>query len=197
VGGDSAGTGCAEARAAATEFAVSGQYLDRETGLHYNTFRYYDPDVGRFINQDPIGLAGGHNLYQYAPNPVAWIDPWGLKPCFASKEAESRTEATIKKFGGKKTDENRYRMPNRCSARQAASEIAGNLGSDPMVLRKPDFRGGPYTWENSKGRIGVQSADESAGWRDDVLGHPELGAGPHVNVWNEASGVFSNLHLDY
>ena len=59
MGGDSAGTGCAEARAAATEFAVSGQYLDRETGLHYNTFRYYDPDVGRFINQDPIGLAGG------------------------------------------------------------------------------------------------------------------------------------------
>ncbi|MCA8341231.1 RHS domain-containing protein [Burkholderia cepacia] len=55
-----------------------GQYLDRETGLHYNTFRYYDPDVGRFINQDPIGLMGGPNLYRYAPNPVSWIDPWGL-----------------------------------------------------------------------------------------------------------------------
>ncbi|KFG92236.1 hypothetical protein GQ56_0138605 [Burkholderia paludis] len=54
-----------------------GQYLDRETGLHYNTFRFYDPDIGRFINQDPIGLAGGHNLYQYARNPVSWIDPWG------------------------------------------------------------------------------------------------------------------------
>ncbi|MCA8054017.1 RHS repeat-associated core domain-containing protein [Burkholderia cepacia] len=55
-----------------------GQYLDRETGLHYNTFRYYDPDIGRFINQDPIGLVGGTNLYRYAPNPVSWIDPWGL-----------------------------------------------------------------------------------------------------------------------
>jgi RHS repeat-associated protein len=55
-----------------------GQYLDRETGLHYNTFRFYDPDVGRFINQDPIGLNGGLNLYAYAPNPVDWIDPWGL-----------------------------------------------------------------------------------------------------------------------
>ena len=54
-----------------------GQYLDRETGLHYNTFRYYDPDVGRFTTSDPIGLAGGFNLYQYAPNPVGWIDPWG------------------------------------------------------------------------------------------------------------------------
>ena len=55
-----------------------GQYLDRETGLHYNTFRYYDPDVGRFTTPDPIGLAGGINLYQYAPNPMTWIDPLGL-----------------------------------------------------------------------------------------------------------------------
>jgi len=54
-----------------------GQYLDRESGLHYNTFRYYDPDIGRFTTPDPIGLAGGVNLYQYAPNPISWIDPWG------------------------------------------------------------------------------------------------------------------------
>ncbi|QCP54368.1 type IV secretion protein Rhs [Trinickia violacea] len=58
-----------------------GQYLDRETGLHYNLFRYYDPDMGRFITPDPIGLAGGLNLYQYAPNPISWIDPWGLETC--------------------------------------------------------------------------------------------------------------------
>ncbi|ORF13240.1 hypothetical protein BGI00_04100 [Snodgrassella alvi] len=55
-----------------------GQYLDRETGLHYNTFRYYDPDMGRFTQPDPIGLRGGYNLYQYAPNALMWIDPWGL-----------------------------------------------------------------------------------------------------------------------
>jgi len=55
-----------------------GQYLDRETGLHDNTFRFFDPDVGRFTQTDPIGLAGGLNLYQYAPNPIGWIDPWGL-----------------------------------------------------------------------------------------------------------------------
>ena len=55
-----------------------GQYLDRETGLHFNTFRFYDPDVGRFTTPDPIGLVGGINLYKYAPNPISWIDPWGL-----------------------------------------------------------------------------------------------------------------------
>ncbi len=54
-----------------------GQYFDDETALHYNTFRYYDPEVGRFITQDPIGLAGGDNLYKYAPNPTGWLDPLG------------------------------------------------------------------------------------------------------------------------
>jgi RHS repeat-associated protein len=55
-----------------------GQSLDTETGLHYNRFRYYDSDVGMFISRDPIGLLGGNNVFQYAPNPIGWIDPWGL-----------------------------------------------------------------------------------------------------------------------
>ena len=57
-----------------------GQYFDEETGLHYNRFRYYNPDCGRFVSQDPIGLQGGSNLYIYAPNPLTWIDPFGLSP---------------------------------------------------------------------------------------------------------------------
>ncbi|WP_288490970.1 RHS repeat-associated core domain-containing protein [uncultured Pantoea sp.] len=58
----------------------AGQYADSETGLHYNLFRYYDPQLGRFTVQDPIGLEGGWNLYQYAPNPNGWVDPLGLSP---------------------------------------------------------------------------------------------------------------------
>ncbi|CAD5759092.1 protein rhsA [Escherichia coli] len=174
-----------------------GQYLDRETGLHYNLHRYYDPDVGRFMVTDPIGLAGGINLYQYAPNPLGWIDPLGLKSCFSSSTGQKRAEDIIKKHGGIQTAENRYQMPNRRAARQAASEIAGNLGSDRIITRKPDFRGGPYTWKDSQGRIGATNASGTAGWRDDILGHPEFGAGSHVNAWNEAEGIFSNLHLDY
>lgn len=59
-----------------------GQYLDRETGLHYNLHRYYDPDIGRFTQPDPIGLYGGLNLYAYGPNPFTWIDPLGLDGIF-------------------------------------------------------------------------------------------------------------------
>lgn len=58
-----------------------GQYYDTEKGLYHNRFRYYEPGVGRFVTQDPIGLEGGVNLYQYASNPVQWVDPLGLAPC--------------------------------------------------------------------------------------------------------------------
>jgi RHS repeat-associated protein len=63
-----------------------GQYFDRETGLHYSLFRYYDPETGRFITQDPISLQGGYNLYEYAPNALTWIDPLGLCKSAANGE---------------------------------------------------------------------------------------------------------------
>ena len=59
-------------------FRLQNQYFDEETGLHYNLMRYYEPEAGRFVNQDPIGLLGGDNLYQFAPNTLMWIDLWGL-----------------------------------------------------------------------------------------------------------------------
>ena len=58
-------------------FRLQNQYCNRETGLHYNFFRYHDPEVGRFVNQDPIGLLGGSNLYLFAPNIHNLNDPLG------------------------------------------------------------------------------------------------------------------------
>lgn len=60
---------------------LPGQYADEETGLHYNNRRYYDPDSGRYISQDPIGLAGGDNVYRYAEaDPINQSDPTGECP---------------------------------------------------------------------------------------------------------------------
>ncbi|RZK34721.1 MAG: hypothetical protein EOO61_13110 [Hymenobacter sp.] len=59
-----------------------GQYEDSETGLSYNRYRYYDPDDGRYLIQDPIGLLAGLNSYSYSANPTGWNDPLGLaKSC--------------------------------------------------------------------------------------------------------------------
>jgi len=55
-----------------------GQYFDVESALHYNRFRYYCPQQQRFIHQDPIGLAGGINHYEFCINPVNCINPFGL-----------------------------------------------------------------------------------------------------------------------
>ena len=55
-----------------------GQYEDLETKLYYNRHRYYDPQAARYLVQDPVGLSGGNNFYQYAPNSTGWIDPLGL-----------------------------------------------------------------------------------------------------------------------
>lgn len=58
---------------------VPGQYFDAETNLHYNYYRYYDPELGRYITSDPIGLMGGVNTYGYAlQNSINNIDPSGL-----------------------------------------------------------------------------------------------------------------------
>ncbi|EMM6471244.1 RHS domain-containing protein [Enterobacter hormaechei] len=81
----------------------AGQYADGETGLHYNLFRYYDPQVGRFIVQDPIGLNGGWNLYQYAPNPLGWIDPLGLKYSHSAKNPKEFHAVVNEKWGHKMT----------------------------------------------------------------------------------------------
>ena len=58
---------------------LPGQYFDKETNLHYNYYRDYDPSIGRYGESDPIGLEGGLNTYSYvAGNPLARIDPLGL-----------------------------------------------------------------------------------------------------------------------
>jgi RHS repeat-associated protein len=64
---------------------LQGQYFDREMGLYYNRFRYYCAEIGAFVNQDPLGLNAGENVYGFGPNTQTWVDPLGLCKSQTSK----------------------------------------------------------------------------------------------------------------
>ena len=100
---------------------LQGQYLDRECGLHYNTFRYYDPDIGHFTTPDPIGLAGGLNLYQYAPNPISWIDPWGWN-----------SHGVYDVHGEAKLPSDMYRMSDGRHFQEANRQLYYQMKNDPQ-----------------------------------------------------------------
>ncbi|MFV0430700.1 MAG: RHS repeat-associated core domain-containing protein, partial [Alphaproteobacteria bacterium] len=68
-----------EGKADMCNFRFQGQFHDDETGLYYNRFRYYNPEDGVYISEDPIGLAGGAALYAYVNDPNTWVDVFGLK----------------------------------------------------------------------------------------------------------------------
>ena len=68
------------ADSASNEVRFPGQYHDEETDLYYNWHRYYEPNLGRYYQADPIGLFGGINLYiNVDNNPQRWVDPKGLQ----------------------------------------------------------------------------------------------------------------------
>jgi RHS repeat-associated protein len=74
------------------DIRLPGQHQDRQTGLYYNRHRYYDPRLGAYINQDPVGLKGGEpNLFVYVKNPIQWMDPFGLQEAVGAQNQPSHT----------------------------------------------------------------------------------------------------------
>jgi RHS repeat-associated protein len=110
-----------------------GQYHDHETGLHYNRHRYYDPGVGRFISKDPISYEGGINIYQYAPNPMGWVDPLGLAAHRGRIQAQ-----------GAKLEEsvawNQDTPLTASDAKKKLEELKGKLNKKDLAARQDAFK---------------------------------------------------------
>jgi RHS repeat-associated protein len=99
--GLSYGGGAPEINDVDNPFRFQGQYYDHESGLHYNRFRYFDPQAARYIQQDPLALVGSENLYWYAPNPTSWLDPFGLTTasCRSGERGREKAIEDMKKAG--------------------------------------------------------------------------------------------------
>ena len=79
----------------------AGQWRDGESGLCYNRFRYYEPETGMYLVSDPLGLLGGEQTYRYVPNPLGWIDQYGLAGCpRALARAMKRANRNLAKSAG-------------------------------------------------------------------------------------------------
>ena len=136
-------------------FRLQNQYADRETGLHYNFFRYYEPDAGRFVNQDPIGLYGGDNFYQFAPNIQLWLDVLGLcRYGRRRKDGKCPKKRGPKRKGGahNKTISALAKEVERCGGKVVAG---GRKGKPERVIDTPgghkESRRPDITWIDSSG----------------------------------------------
>jgi RHS repeat-associated protein len=127
-----------------------GQYFDDETRLHYNTFRYYDPEVGRFITQDPIGLLGGDNLYAYGVNPIGWIDPAGL-----CKSPASGVKGTNK--AAHDLEQNGYKVVSE----ELTMKVNGSRVRADIVAQ--DAHGNYHVFEVKHGSGGLTKNQKAAG----------------------------------
>ena len=81
---------------------LPGQHHDKDTGLYYNRHRYYDPHIGSYVNQDPIGLMGGSNKFAYPTSPTSGTDPLGLFDSQKCASIKSRIDNLNKEIWDKR-----------------------------------------------------------------------------------------------
>lgn len=171
----------------------AGQYADQGSGLHYNTFRFYDPDIGRFISQDPIGLAGGSNLYAYTPNPTRWIDPWGLNCTTPNKKTSYQAKSRRDALRQAKRDAG---IPNNQRPKIKRTDLDDGYGNKILDRFGNPVQAREYVFRKDNGEI-IIIQEHSYGHPKATPGH---GIEPHINVrpeGGERTGSVPGTHGHY
>ncbi|WP_051857065.1 DUF6531 domain-containing protein [Streptomyces sp. NRRL S-1868] len=158
-----------------------GQYADPESGLHYNYFRYYDPEGGRYLSADPLGLGPAANSVTYVTNPHNWTDPLGLAPCNVTLDSRRLAFNAARERAG---------VPN---SQQPVKQWT--VGGDPAQRHRtsnyvydenPGTHGRYYQYETPEGtRLVVEhTADPHAPHPHFHAGKPK-GGGHNIDMRNE------------
>ena len=156
-------------------FQYTGREFDQETGIYQYRYRYYDQNVGRFINEDPYGFRGGINFYRYVFNsPTNLVDPWGLAPnCVMTSSGlqcdsgalDYQMAALLSLFPGTSAQGGSMTIPMSCDAVQ---NILANSGyytgglfpfftsgnwatQNPFLFWDPIFHWGGQEWRDRWG----------------------------------------------
>ncbi|PEH84266.1 AHH domain-containing protein [Burkholderia gladioli] len=123
-----------------TTLRFPGQWADEESGLSYNLQRYYDPDSGRYLSVDPIGLAGGFNTQAYVADPLAWADPLGLVGCSTKLGKNMMEDMGLPRSTGWKGYQAHHVIPKELYNHPALERINYDIDSadNGIFLRKTD-----------------------------------------------------------
>ncbi|WP_280433891.1 RHS repeat-associated core domain-containing protein [Nocardia carnea] len=130
-----------------------GQIYDPETGLHYNMFRYYNPDTGQYLTPDPLGLEPSPNPYAYTTNPLRFVDPLGLTPTACEMFDNFRRQVTPGELRGAPPPYPGGRPGHAQSKHGVSTQVQASILNSPDRIFSGTYRGKhhrtrePYTRE--------------------------------------------------
>jgi RHS repeat-associated protein len=118
------------------KYAFTGREWDHETGLYYYRARYYDPELGRFISEDPIGLAGGSNAYRYAGDrPSSSTDPLGLD----ERNVLAEVGEKLAKWNLEQEGYTVVLVPGRKAVNQGGFDMIATKGDETLTIDNKAF----------------------------------------------------------
>jgi RHS repeat-associated protein len=179
---------------------LPGHYFDRETSLHYNRFRYYDPALGRYLQPDPVGVSGGGNRYAYHASPLTRVDINGLG-CPDEELPPDKKKELDEKFGAPedpaKIKDHEMKTPGDKESGVEPNGTRQVVKEGETVTLPPLQPGEIYIWVIDKcgnmivakeySRNGVYNHDDQTGrtFPDQPMGHPTLTDGEPARIGGE------------